>query len=279
MRFEWLEILQLTQDHGDSKISIVFISHFVMMCLFRQNAMSAFHGNKKIFKRKEPKPLQDPMEKYRLRLFIGRKTGRLDLATKVIWPLKNGSDYQEPAHASDSLVENDSSLGEGSSQELKTGDKENNNNADNDLSVEGHDQLNAPLDRDSLSELRPGSSNAEIRNLFADLVNTGGGGGVSKQVSFRGPLNQESDSIKQLSSKQLSTRSGFDNGNDNNGFVDDDKSVHSVHSDFHEKEGAVVIPTSLPPSQEIEFRLNVFPPEIVKISGKEFYSVLKVNNL
>jgi hypothetical protein len=237
--------------------------------------MSAFHGNKKIFKRKEPKPLQDPMEKYRLRLFIGRKTGRLDLATKVIWPVKNGSDYQEPAQiTSGSQVENDSSFGEGSSQELKTSDKENNNNADNDLSVEGHDQLNAPLDRDSLSELRPGSSNAEIRNLFADLVNTGGGG-VSKQVSFRGPLNQESDSIKQLSSKQLSTRSGFDNGNDN--FVDDDKSVHSVHSDFHEKEGAVVIPTSLPPSQEIEFRLNVFPPEIVKISGKEFFnSVLKV---
>ncbi len=43
-------------------------------------------GGKKIFKKNDSGPPKDPTEKFRLRLLIGRKTGRLDLACKEFWP-------------------------------------------------------------------------------------------------------------------------------------------------------------------------------------------------
>lgn len=54
---------------------------------FRENALTQHPvGGKKVFKKPEGGPPKDATEKFRLRILIGRKTGRMDLACKEVWP-------------------------------------------------------------------------------------------------------------------------------------------------------------------------------------------------
>jgi hypothetical protein len=83
------------RNHGDSTSKLTAIILFVQSNLliylfFRATSLTAV-GNKKIFK-KSTGPPSDPTAKYRLRFAIGRRTGRMDLACKALWPVLSSRD-------------------------------------------------------------------------------------------------------------------------------------------------------------------------------------------
>lgn len=55
---------------------------------FRNGALAKSVTAKRVFKPKDLRFPEDPMAKYRLRLLIGRRTGRMDLSCQALWPNK-----------------------------------------------------------------------------------------------------------------------------------------------------------------------------------------------
>lgn len=256
--------------HGDSMslyLSFPFLFHSLHLFCYRQNTIAAFHGNKKVFKRKEPKPLEDALEKYRLRMFLSRKTGRLDLSTKVNWPVKPTSPPQSPprslAGSRKSLRSNPKPDGDGlrspSSLDGEDGPSNFFLTGDGvDAPVVDNEQPQPPLQLDESNFIQNnGDDGPPTNSLFADLVNIGGA--ASRQLSVR-----DDPSTHEMNNENLNGNNDGDLQNN------DDRSMHSMHSmhsmkSFHEKENINEIPKVIPPEKEIEFRLNVFPPDILKL--------------
>ena len=193
-------------------------------------------------------------------MFLSRKTGRLDLSTKVNWPVKPSSPVNSPPRSlagsrksirsnpkpeGDGLRSPSSLDGEdGPSNVFLTADGGNNSVVDN-------EQPQPPLTLDDSHFLNE-DEGPPTNSLFADVVNIGG---ASRQLSVKDDVsahdNNENDDLNNL----------------------DDRSVHSLHSmksmksmkSLHEEENINEIPKTIPPEKEIEFRLNVFPPDILKL--------------
>jgi hypothetical protein len=255
-----------------SLILCIFCFLLLAFCFLRQNALSSFHGNKKVIKRKEKKPLKDPVEKYRLRLFIGRKTLKLDLSTKEFWPTRPVSPppAQQPVSpgrrgsSSSPPASNRRRSQSGSNSPSRTGSISRSRSTGEgegvpffltaDVNNENSNQENTESSPSKLLKM----DTAAVSTMFADVAHT------LKGVSFRGNLFPEEGG-----------RPGT--GDSNKGVVeegkatnneDDNKSIHSSPS--HDDDGLLAIPAKLPLQEEIEFRLNVLPPEILKITGLYF---------
>lgn len=266
----------------------IFISFDFLIFLFsfcnrfiRQNAISSFHGNKKIFKKKDPKPLHDPLEKYRLRVLIGRKTGRMDLTTKAFWPPKPSEDE----------------LAQGNSRSP---------------SPAGSRQSKSRKSRHSVRRSRSPSPSASIRSLNSEQLieddekeKEEGEEDKENQEDDEGENEKVAGSVKQpsvtIKLDDISPRSGLfadiamtsrtrgisqrSLSVDEEKSMADDKSVHSMHSMLSMNSGIkddpIVVPTSLPVEEELEFRLNVIPPEIFRITGKrnESFSLSPPSNI
>lgn len=231
--------------------------------------MAHFHGNKKIFKRKEKKELHDPLEKYRLRVMIGRKTGRMDLSTKAQWVEKPPTP-QASASASRSNSPTASRQGKrktrSSHLSLSRSPSPSLSSSHGDLrgALEGKDQRGDDVaegekDRDREEGVEEGSR-SPIPPLFANIA-------IKSRGQSRSTL---------LGDEEASVRS-----------IQDDLSFHSGRSNLGSSGGGNAslkeAPlTQLPIEEEIEFRLNVIPMEIFKIIGKQlrtfsFFSSLKLN--
>lgn len=129
------------------------------------NALTSNNGKKlTVFKRKDvPRP-QTAIEKYRLRLIVGRKTGRLDLACKNLWPTAS-----QPSSSTDKSPEREKSNIPVEEEKDATEVESNYVTQDQEGDVE--------VDPSALEQIKSSDENksSDEQLLFAEIiVNTGG---------------------------------------------------------------------------------------------------------
>jgi hypothetical protein len=153
------------------------------------NALTSNNGKKiSVFKRRDiPRP-QNAMEKYRLRLVVGRKTGRMDLASKNIWLVAPYSASSGPSSPSKSRGKSDS-FRDSAHSPLTANDSEE----------------NIRVEEDHLEESQVVTNDAnfdETEDLFAEIViNTGVD--TEEQISpIDRPLTAK-DAIEAVKQKQI----------------------------------------------------------------------------
>jgi hypothetical protein len=93
-------------SHGDSECLLFVSSHYFLLNCCRDHVLSSITiGGKKVFKSKLLSVPKEPMEKFKLRVQIGRKTGRMDLACKQFWPQHQSRPPTQPPIVANKTVE------------------------------------------------------------------------------------------------------------------------------------------------------------------------------
>jgi Ca2+-binding EF-hand superfamily protein len=194
---------------------------------WRQNStLTVQKGLRAVFKKKDSVKPVTPLEKYRLRILVGRKTGKMDLACKSVWGTSPSTQVSLSGKEKGKKSEehDDDSLASKEDNEEKEEEEE-------DDEEEGNEEEER--------EQNEGTKNEdEQRNDSGDIED-----GLGLE------LNEENKNDTEITESEVMFA---------------DMALHTTRST--DEDADLPVSDAVNPSPEIEFRLSTIPPEVLRLS-------------
>lgn len=213
---------------------------------WRQNStLTVQKGLKAVFKKKDHVKPVTPLEKYKLRILIGRRTGKMDLACKSIWatsPSAQGSvagaKEKKTASSGAGDVADDETL------ETKDDDEEEEEEEEEDEEEEGEEGEANGDEGEKKDDGAPTSDEAHDETAV-------GGAHDALGLDLLGPSDPQG-SVSDVAESEVMFA---------------DMALHTTRSTEDEATMPVDDPVNpVPLVPEIEFRLSTIPPEVLRLT-------------